>query len=112
MPILLAAGCATPPPCLCPPPPKPAVDARYEPVEFSALPGWSSAPLAASVRAFIAGCARASVAQAMQDACEAAKALPAGDDAAARAFFEKFFAAYAIVAPDGAVEGTITGYYE
>jgi len=112
LPILLAAGCATPPPCLCPPPPKPVVDARYEPAEYSALPGWGTAPLAAGMRAFIAGCMRASIVQAMQGLCEAAKSLPAGDDAAARAFFEGSFVAYAIVAPDGAVEGTITGYYE
>jgi peptidoglycan lytic transglycosylase A len=109
--ILLAAGCATPPPCACPPP-KPAADARYEPADFSALPGWKSAPLAASMRAFIAGCQRPAVAQAMQGACDAATALPAGDDAAARAFFEQSFAAYAIVAPESAPEGTITGYYE
>ena len=112
LPILLAAGCATPPPpCACPPP-KPAADARYEPADFSALPGWGSAPLAASVRAFIAGCQRTAVAQAMPDACDAARSLPAGDDAAARTFFEQSFAAFAIVAPDGAHEGTITGYYE
>jgi len=65
LPILLAAGCATPPPpCACPPP-KPAADARYEPADFTALPGWGSAPLAASVRAFIAGCQRAAVARAL-----------------------------------------------
>jgi membrane-bound lytic murein transglycosylase A len=112
LPILLAAGCAAPPPCRCPPPPEPAVDARYEPADLAALPGWSTAPLAASVRAFMAGCRHASNALAMQGACAVARSLPAGDDAAARAFFEASFAAYAIVAPDGAREGTITGYYE
>lgn len=44
--------------------------------------------------------------------CDEAKALPAGDDAAARAFFERAFDAYAIVAPDGLAEGQVTGYYE
>jgi len=110
--ILLAAGCAQlPPPCPCPPP-KPAVDARYEPVEFAALPGWGTAPLAASLRAFAAGCTRVTPGHAMQNACEAARALPAGDEAAARAFYERAFAAYAIVAPEGAREGLVTGYYE
>jgi membrane-bound lytic murein transglycosylase A len=109
--ILLAAGCAQlPPPCPCPPP-KPATEARYEPVEFAALPGWSTAPLASSVRAFVTGCARAP-GQAMHAACEAARALPAGDELAARDFYEKSFAAYAIVAPDGTDEGLVTGYYE
>ncbi len=45
-------------------------------------------------------------------ACDEAKALPAGDDAAARAFFERAFDAYAIVAPDGLAVGQVTGYYE
>jgi len=108
--ILLAAGCAQVP-CPCPPP-KPAVDARYEPVAFAALPGWSTAPLAASVRAFVTGCVRVAAGQAMHEACAAARLLPAGDEAAARAFYENAFSAYAIVAPDGAREGLVTGYYE
>ena len=110
--ILLAAGCAqVPPPCPCPPP-KAADNARYEPVAFAALPGWSGAPLAASLRAFAAGCARVASGAALHAACEAARALPAGDDAAARAFYESAFSAYAVVAPDGAREGLVTGYYE
>jgi membrane-bound lytic murein transglycosylase A len=68
--------------------------------------------MAASVRAFVAGCARVAPGDAMQPACDAARALPAGDDAAARAFFEDAFLAYAVVAPDGAREGLATGYYE
>jgi membrane-bound lytic murein transglycosylase A len=109
--ILLAACAQVPPPCPCPPP-KPAVQARYEPVAFAALPGWSTAPLAAAVRALVAGCARVAPGHAMQSACDAARALPAGDEAAARAFYESAFAAYAVVAPDGAREGLVTGYYE
>jgi membrane-bound lytic murein transglycosylase A len=111
--ILLTAGCAqVPPPCPCPPPPTPSADARYEPVEFAALPGWDAAPLAASVRAFVAGCARVAPGEALHEACTAARALPAGDEAAARAFYETAFSAYAVVAPDGAREGLVTGYYE
>ena len=109
---ILLAGCAqVPPPCPCPLP-KPAVDARYEPVAYAALPGWGTAPLAASVRAFVAGCARVAPGQAMDEACAAARALPAGDEAAARAFYEGAFAAYAVVAPDGTRDGLVTGYYE
>jgi membrane-bound lytic murein transglycosylase A len=88
------------------------VDARYEPVAFAALPGWDGAPLAASVRAFVAGCARVAPGQAMHEACAAARALPAGDEAAARAFYEGAFTAYAVVAPDGSRDGLVTGYYE
>jgi membrane-bound lytic murein transglycosylase A len=113
--ILLAAGCAQVPPqgaCPCPPKPAPAAEARYEPVTFAALPGWTSAAAAASVRAFVAGCRNGASARAMKSACEQARALQAGDDGAARAFFESAFAAYAVVAPDGAREGLVTGYYE
>lgn len=115
--FLLASGCAqlppaAPPACPCPAPPTPAAAARYDAVEYASLPGWSTAPLAATVRAFVSGCTRPSLAAAMQGACEAARSLPAGDESAARAFFENSFSAYAIVAPDGALEGTVTGYYE
>jgi membrane-bound lytic murein transglycosylase A len=113
--ILLAAGCAQlpPPTATCPcPPPKPPAEARYEPAPFAGLPGWTQAPHAASARAFAAGCHRLAHARALQMACDEAKALPAGDDAAARAFFERAFDAYAIVAPDGLAEGQVTGYYE
>lgn len=115
--MLLAAGCAQLPapeatPCPCPRPPKPPADARYEPAAFAGLPGWAQAPHAGSVRAFVAGCIRLVNSRALQAACEEARALPAGDDSAARAFFERAFTAYAIAAPDGAAEGQITGYYE
>jgi membrane-bound lytic murein transglycosylase A len=43
--------------------------------------------------------------------CEAAEALPSGDDAAAREFFEKDFTPFA-VADYGKAEGLFTGYYE
>ena len=111
--IAFAAGCAQlPPPCPCPQPPKPPAEARYEQAPFDALPGWSQAPLAASVRAFVAGCSRPATRRALQAACDEARTLPAGDDAAARVFFERVFNAYAIVAPEGAAESQITGYYE
>jgi membrane-bound lytic murein transglycosylase A len=43
--------------------------------------------------------------------CEAAEALPSGDDAAAREFFEKDFTPFAVADYDKA-EGLFTGYYE
>jgi membrane-bound lytic murein transglycosylase A len=112
--ILLAAGCAQvpPAPCPCPAPTGPATQARYEPVEFAAIPGWSAAPIAASVRAFVTGCERVTAGHAMEAACAAARTLPAGDEAAARAFFESAFVAYAMTAPDGTTQGLVTGYYE
>jgi membrane-bound lytic murein transglycosylase A len=113
--ILLAGGCAQlPPPCPCPPPPKPPPEARYEPVNFASLPGWPQAPFAASLRPFLAACNRPQnqVPRALLPACDEARTLPSGDDAAARTFFERAFAAFAIVAPEGSAEGQVTGYYE
>ncbi|MFY9316889.1 MAG: MltA domain-containing protein, partial [Burkholderiales bacterium] len=49
---------------------------------------------------------------ALRRSCEAARGLPADDEAAARAFVESAFEAWAIAAADGTAEGMITGYYE
>jgi membrane-bound lytic murein transglycosylase A len=111
--ILLAAACASPqkpqPQCPCPPP-KPAPEtARYEPRSFAELPGWREAQLEPSLRAFLGGCARLAAAK---KACELAKALPPGDEAAARRFFESEFTPYAVVSSESGDSGLITGYYE
>ena len=113
--ILLGAGCAQlPPPCPCPQPPKPPPQARYDPSDFASLPGWPQAPFAASLRAFLAVCNRPQnqVPRALLPGCDEAKQLPAGDDVAARGFFERVFTVFAIVAPEGSAEGQVTGYYE
>jgi membrane-bound lytic murein transglycosylase A len=81
-------------------------------VSFAAIPGWPGASLAPGLRAFAAGCARLAAASALRRSCEAARVLPEGDEAAARAFIESSFDAWAIAAADGNAEGTITGYYE
>ena len=107
--IVLTAGCAQTPPCPCPPP-KPAPEtARYEARTFADLPGWREATLAPSLSAFLAGCARAA---ALAKACEAAKAVPPGDEAAARQFFESTFVPYALVSSLNGDSGMVTGYYE
>jgi membrane-bound lytic murein transglycosylase A len=109
--ILLAAACA-PAPVICPvcPPPKPVPEAvRYEARAFADLPGWSEAQLLPSVRAFIEGCSRGSV---LKRVCEKARALPPGDESAARNFFESEFAPYALVSTESGDSGLITGYYE
>jgi membrane-bound lytic murein transglycosylase A len=109
--IVLTAACA-PAPVLCPvcPPPKPAPEmVRYEARAFADLPGWSETQLLPSLRAFLEGCSRAS---ALKRVCENAKALPAGDELAARNFFESQFAPYALVSTESGDGGLITGYYE
>jgi membrane-bound lytic murein transglycosylase A len=112
--ILLAAACAPTPPrqeALCPcPPPKPAPEtARYEARTFAELPGWNEARLVPSLRAFVGGCTRANV---LKRVCEIAKALPDGDEHAARQFIESSFIPYAIVSSVAGDNGLVTGYYE
>jgi membrane-bound lytic murein transglycosylase A len=112
--ILLAAACAPAPPRqepLCPcPPPKPAPEAaRYEARAIADLPGWNEARLVPSLRAFVGGCARVNV---LKRVCEIARALPDGDEHAARQFFESAFIPYALVSSEAGGNGLITGYYE
>src|SRR5574341_1620416 len=109
--IVLAACTSVPEKPMCPcPPPKPEPEAaRYEARGFSDLPGWNRAQLEPSLRAFLAGCARGN---AMRRTCELAKNLPAGDEAAARTFFESHFVPYALISTLSGDTGQITGYYE
>ncbi|HYL25836.1 MAG TPA: MltA domain-containing protein, partial [Burkholderiales bacterium] len=110
--ILLVAGCAEVPqqPCPCPPP-KPAPErAQYIEWSVAALPGWDRLSLEPSLRAFMAGCARA--AGPLINACATASTVAPGDEAAARQFFESAFTAYALVSSETGDTGVVTGYYE
>ncbi len=110
--ILLVAGCAQVPqqPCPCPPP-KPAPErAQYIEWSFAALPGWDGLSLEPSLRAFMAGCARA--AGPLINACATASTAAPGNEAAARQFFETAFTAYALVSSETGDTGVVTGYYE
>lgn len=94
-----------------------------EPVRFQDLPGWSQDAIAEAVPALARSCRRLSrllperplgVAGTAGDwaaPCAALAALPAGDDIAARAFFESWFTPYA-AGNNGDREGLFTGYYE
>jgi membrane-bound lytic murein transglycosylase A len=117
--IALLAGCAQ-----VPPPPS---GAAYTPVGFDALPGWDEDGLAAAIPPFLAECARFGSAVGLggsgtaatlggkasdwRPACLAARRVPAGDNAAARQFFEATFQPYAL-ALDGNADGLFTGYWE
>ena len=100
-----------------------------EPVSFYGLSGWTQDHVSAAVSVFLKSCARFltrtdvapldAVAVSVdfgrvgdwRPLCESAEALPTGDDAAAREFFEKGFTPLA-VADYGNAEGLFTGYYE
>ena len=108
--ILLVAGCTTvvEKPL---PPAKPAPErALYAPTPFNALPGWEATRLEPSLRAFLAGCPRAS--GPLINACAVATTVPPGDEAAARRFFESVFTPYALSSSETGDSGLITGYYE
>jgi membrane-bound lytic murein transglycosylase A len=108
--IVLVGGCTSlPPQCPCPPPKAAPETARYEARGFADLPGWASADLEPSLRAFLAGCAKAN---SLKRACDLAKTLPLGDEPAARAFFEREFIPYALVSSVSGDTGLVTGYYE
>lgn len=122
--LVAAAGCAvhpeqaaTPAAASCPPcPVVPAVPrveaARFDAVPFAAVPGWAANAAATSLGAFLAGCERPGIHRALGPACDAARQVPPGDEAAARRFFESAFAPHRIASADGATEGLVTGYYE
>lgn len=73
------------------------------PRNVAELPGWGEDDLAAALPPFLAGCRPPAI---PAEICAEARALPAGDNAAARAFFERRFTLRA------AGEGLMTGYYE
>src|SRR4029077_1834780 len=83
--------------------------AQYLEFTFDGLPGWPSAGLERSLRAFLAGCPRSG---ALSQPCARATSVPPDDAGAARVFFETNFVPYALVSSDGPDSGLITGYYE
>lgn len=109
----VALACPAAPPCpvcpQCPPAKPPPEAARYLETPFEGLPGWSSAMLAPSLRAFLASCPRPN---ALAAACEIARSVPEGDEAAARRFFEATFRPLSLVSSEGTDAGLVTGYYE
>ena len=94
-------------------------------VRFADLPGWSQDRHAEAIPALLASCEKiASLpdraplgvsrsggrARDWRAACAAARRLPAGDDRAARAFFESAFRPYAALGKAGPT-GKLTGYH-
>lgn len=118
--LLLALGaCAEP----SPPPAGPAL--TLSPVDVAALPGWMEDRQSEALAALLRSCGPlaglppsanlgpegfAGRAADWQAVCRRAALVPAGEDAAARAFFETWFQAYALGDGRGG-EGLLTGYY-
>ena len=100
------------------PPSSPREPARatFEPVAFTAIPGWSDDTLAEAWPSFLSGCRALLVQPASaalwREPCVAASAASPHDATNVRAFFERHFNAYRVLAPDGSDTGLATGYYE
>jgi membrane-bound lytic murein transglycosylase A len=95
-------------------------DTALEPLTFADLEGWAADDHAKAFAAFRASCAPLvrsrppddrSLAAALTQVCRRALALPAPDDAKARAFFEANFRPLRI-SRLGDAQGFVTGYYE
>ncbi|HXE17563.1 MAG TPA: murein transglycosylase A [Stellaceae bacterium] len=122
--LLLLAGCVAPAPPTAPPKP-PKAKLVLESSSFAALPGWRDDRISAALPALLKSCARrlaqpgnakvgpdglAGTVENWRAPCEAASHVPPGDDAAARAYFERWFRPLLATA-DGQPEGLFTGYY-
>jgi len=88
-------------------PSQPAPAARLRPVAFTALPGWGVDRQDRALAAFARSCRR--LRGDWRGPCEALGRIAPNDPLAARAFFERWFRAYA---PRGSASGLLTGYYE
>jgi len=99
-----------------PPGPAGLPRATFEPVAFTALPGWADDAVVQAWTAFLAGCsalvARPATSALWREPCAAARVAAPRDSASVRAFFELHFNAYRALAPDGSDTGLATGYYE
>jgi membrane-bound lytic murein transglycosylase A len=101
--LLLLASCAP----KVPPPDRLVV----QKARFADLEGWASDGQAAALAAFVRSCPRLEKEPDWAEACTGARAVPEGDDAAARRFFETALTPV-LVTNHGEKEGLFTGYYE
>lgn len=82
------------------------------PSTFAALPGWDRDDVRAAWPAFMSSCTVLVKQAIWKESCSIARTVNAGDDQAIRTFFEAFMVPHQVVAPDGATDGLVTGYYE
>ena len=85
---------------------------RFERASFSDLPGWETAQPLPALLAFVRGChAIPRNRERWLGACNAALAIRNPDNAAAKAFFERWLVPWKVKTNDGG-PGHFTGYYE
>ncbi|MDE2121000.1 MAG: MltA domain-containing protein [Betaproteobacteria bacterium] len=111
-----SAGAAPPlptPPTAAPasqPAPGDATSLPLRPASFQQLPGWGADDFQGLWQAWRRDCgARVKL---LAQACAASAGIAADDTASQRAFFEHWFQPWQLLAPGGAGQGLVTGYYE
>ncbi len=110
----------------CQPKPPPPDRLTLSEAHFADLPGWSADALSPALAAFQRSCQHLTaladdvvikpediggVVHDWREPCAAAAQVTAGDDAAARMYFERWFVPY-LAGNNGKAEGLFTGYYE
>ncbi len=83
-----------------------------KPVAWADVAFWQDDAVGENWSSFLQSCSTLVRRSAWQAVCTEARAMPAPDDATARAFFEQRFQPYRATAEDGGEEGLVTGYYE
>ncbi|MCF6177815.1 MAG: MltA domain-containing protein [Geopsychrobacter sp.] len=110
--FLLLGGCIQP--SVPPVPPVPPAPTPAEPLrsaEFTDLPLWHETTPAAALETFLNSCRAIAKQEAWAQVCDQALLISAGDEQAARHFFEDYFKPWQLINEDGSETGTITGYY-
>jgi membrane-bound lytic murein transglycosylase A len=95
--------------------PAPAPEARYEPVAWNELPGWSRDDALAASPALIASCNVIRSRAGWQDFCAALVAASPANADSLRGFLEQRLQPYRVVRLTGrerSTKGLVTGYYE
>ena len=82
------------------------------PASYADLPGWDQDDLRAAWPAFLSSCGVLVKRPDWKEACTIARAVNGSDEQAIRTYFEAFMVPNQVIAPDGATDGLITGYYE
>ncbi|MDZ5460491.1 murein transglycosylase A [Azohydromonas lata] len=83
---------------------------RWQPVDWSELPGWESDRVLEAWSALYRSCERPP--QGWSALCAEVLLTPPADESAARAWLQARLQPYRVESPEGATEGLVTGYYE
>lgn len=112
-PVEPPAPLPAPPPTTPAPIPTPAgAYPTLKPASWSAVAFWHDDAVHEAWPALLQSCSTLGKQTAWQAVCSDAAALPAPDNATARAFFEQRFQPWQATQEDGSAEGMVTGYYE